>query len=146
MSEENKPTGPTRFETLFGGAKVPVFLGDFESKEVIDEEVFVRQVPVSEFDAMFEASGSESEMVKVATGKDDKWLRRLAPVSFTKLSSEVRRVNADFLAYCDRRLRADWEAARIMGIKPQTKLPQPSPSRTTSPNSRRLPASTAESP
>lgn len=112
MGETNSNSGPTHYETLFGGSSVSVELLD--NGGVKPAEVFVRQIPVKDFPAAFAAYGDELRLAELYCAQPRGWAETLTPASFTRIITEGERVNADFFAYCSRRQSREMDLARRM--------------------------------
>ena len=89
-------------QTLNGGVELSGVLGG--SGE--DEKVFVRQLPVKEYDRAFSLIDDEIGFVALACGKPKSWAESLSPESYEDVNEAVRKVNACFFAFAERRQSA----------------------------------------
>lgn len=101
------PDGPTKDETLRGGLNLTVTF-----TEGSQEPVFVRQLPVREFEAWLACLDDEPRAAELLCGKESGWGDRLSIDSLEAVITGGERVNRDFFErWLQRRTaRKEWLA------------------------------------
>lgn len=85
------PNEPTKAETLRGGQQIPVTLQDGAS-----DSVFVRQLPVKEFEPWLGCLDDEPRAAELMCGKESGWGDRLTVESLEAVIATGERLNRDF--------------------------------------------------
>lgn len=104
MSATNEPT---KADTLRGGQIIIVTFDDGST-----ESVFVRQLPVKDFEAWLGALDDEPRVVALLCGRDACWVDRLTNESMEAIVTTGERLNRDFFErWLQRRTaRKEWLA------------------------------------
>ncbi len=85
------PSEPTKSETLRGGKSMTVRFEDGST-----EVVFIRQLPLKEFETWLQVLDDEPRSAELMCGKPPGWGERLTCVSMGELIEEAERINRDF--------------------------------------------------
>lgn len=106
------PDSPTSYEALFGGLPTTVRVADHAARTITIQDVFVRVLPVGEYPRAYAAYADEFALADLYCGQPAGWSRNLAPEDFSVICREGERLNADFFAWCERKLAREMAVAR----------------------------------
>jgi len=99
--EENNPKPVNPMSTLNGGEEITVIKTDGTN-----EKIFVKQLPVKQYEKYLEAQADEAKMIVLACNKPEEFCDTLTPDSHELLVTTIERMNESFFQrWYDRRTK-----------------------------------------